>query len=374
MHVMHLIDSGGLYGAEKMLLGLAKASLAKDAQVTLLSVGDIGVPEKPIETMAKSLDLPLICLRMKNGLNLALARKVVDEARRLGVDLLHSHGYKFNILMGLLPKTQRLPCLSTVHGYVHSPVGTKMWCYEWLDRKMLKRLERVVFVSEETCKHPRVRSLKVAGGQVIANGMDWQSEITPYPLPKDIETFIQGAEHLLLAVGRLSREKGFSHLLHAMADMEQSHPGTKLLIVGEGGQREFLTELTDRLGLNQRVLMPGFSDQIPALLQRADLFVMPSLTEGLPMALLEAMASGTPVVASAVGGIPDVLEQGKCGVLVPPADDVALSKGIASLLDDPEKAAITAAKARVRQLENYSVGAMTDAYLALYQDLLAGSH
>jgi glycosyltransferase involved in cell wall biosynthesis len=368
---MHLIDSGGLYGAERMLLGLVQESMHQGIRATIVSIGDLGVAEKPLEQAAAAAGLPLIPLRIKNGLNLSGAREILALAKAKGADLLHSHGYKCNILMGLIPRRWRLPCVTTVHGYVHSPFATRMWCYEWLDRKMLSRLERVVLVSEQTLSHSRVRGLALDNVSVIANGLDCRTSVPAQSLPPPISTFIASAAPLLLAVGRLSQEKGFDTLVRAFAQILPAHADARLLIVGEGSERLLLERLIRELNLQDAVLLPGFSDQVSALLCRADLFLMPSLTEGLPMAMLEAMAADVPVIAAAVGGIPQLLEGGRCGKLVAAGEVDALAAAIAELLADPAEAAALAALARHRQQTAYSVKAMTDGYLALYRELLA---
>ncbi|TCI04429.1 glycosyltransferase [Corallincola luteus] len=373
MHIMHLIDSGGLYGAEQMLLGLVRRCNQLGIKATIVSVGDVGVAEKPLETAAKAAGLPLVCLRMKNGLNFSGAKKIVQLAKSHGADLLHSHGYKFNILLGLLPRRWRLPCLTTVHGYVHSPLGSRMWCYEWLDRKMLPRLEQVVFVSEQTLQHPRVRGLKLANANVIANGLapptQRPADMTPLANP-EIAKFVADSEFLILAVGRLSREKGFDTLLAAFAQLHSNHPHARLLIVGDGGQRAALESQVAALQLADAVLLPGFSEQVASVLAQAQLFVMPSLTEGLPMALLEAMAAEIPIIASAVGGIPQVLNDGECGELVPATDVCALQATMEKLMDDPARCNELTARAKQRQLSLFSVVAMADSYLTLYQNML----
>ncbi|RCU45165.1 glycosyltransferase [Corallincola holothuriorum] len=375
MHVMHLIDSGGLYGAEQVLLGLVRYCNQHDTKATIVSVGDTGVPEKALELAAKNAGLPLICLRMKNGLNLSGARKIIELAKSEQADLLHSHGYKFNILMGLIPTRWRLPCITTVHGYVHSPVGSRMWCYEWLDRKMLSRLEQVVFVSEQTLAHPRVKNLGLAHSQVIANGLDTSTRLT---LDTELESgaikdFVGATNKLIVAVGRLSREKGFDTLLKAFADVYRNDTGCRILIVGEGGKRAELESLIAEQGLKDVVMLPGFCKQVSLLLQQAKLFVMPSLTEGLPMALLEAMAVGVPIIASEVGAIPQVLDKGRCGKLVPAANVSELTKSMQLLLADSEEAALLGECGRERQQRHYSVDAMGTAYLRLYRNMVRGN-
>lgn len=118
---------------------------------------------------------------------------------------------------------------------------------------------------------------------------------------------------MVLGVGRLSREKGFDRLIKAFSDLKQKYPTSGLIIVGEGAFRRQFEALTEQLDVKGDVLMPGYCDKVPSLLKCSTVLVMPSLTEGLPITLLEAMALRVPVVASAVGEIPRVLGNGEGG-------------------------------------------------------------
>ena len=130
LKVLHLIDSGGLYGAEKMLLSLVKEQLKTGLEPMILSAGELDVIEKPIEAEAKRLGLPVIPWRMKPGLNLKESFKILRWAKKNRYDLLHSHGFKFNVLLGIYPeRVRKIPMIATLHGYVYAPRFSKLWFY-----------------------------------------------------------------------------------------------------------------------------------------------------------------------------------------------------------------------------------------------------
>lgn len=325
--VLHLIDSGGLYGAEKMLLALVAAQLRKGLYPTILSVGTLDIKEKPIEREAKRLGLPVKIWRMRPGLNLIGAFRIMRWARHEGFELFHSHGYKFNILLGLMPRYMRkLPFLITVHGYVYAKKFTKMHFYQLLDRKALTRADYVVLVGEKTRYQLGETLDSISNISVIHNGLNINEiwEASRKSLGADIYAFMKRHQPIVVAVGRCAVEKGFESLIKAVYKLRRSSPKAGLLLVGDGPLADDLEALARDLSLSDCVFMPGYCSTVPAILSLADVLVIPSLTEGLPITLIEAMALGTPVVASGVGEIPIVLGGGKGGIVLnqPSEDDI----------------------------------------------------
>jgi glycosyltransferase involved in cell wall biosynthesis len=172
------------------------------------------------------------------------------------------------------------------------------------------------------------------------------------------------------AAGRLSREKGFAFLLEALAGLVTEGHDLRLVILGEGGLRQALEQQVKALGLGERVLLPGYVADAGRYLPSFDLFVLPSLTEGLPMVLLEAMSVGLPTVASRVGGIPVVLDQGRAGLLVEPRDVDSLKAGIRAIIKDPCGADQRSSVASDRVRTVYSSPAMARHYFDVYRQLV----
>jgi glycosyltransferase involved in cell wall biosynthesis len=172
---------------------------------------------------------------------------------------------------------------------------------------------------------------------------------------------------LVLTIARLDAQKGLTHLLGAAALI----PDVVFAVAGEGPDREMLEREAAALGLGGRVRFLGHRRDVPALLAIADLFVLPSLYEGLPLSVLEAMAAGVPVVATAVGGTDEVVRDGDTGTLVAPGDARALAAGIRSVLSHPERAGRLVASARAYVEREHSATAMVSAMSRLYDELLA---
>jgi len=175
----------------------------------------------------------------------------------------------------------------------------------------------------------------------------------------------------IVSVGRLTREKGHAVLLRAMAKVRCSMPQARLLICGTGPEEAALAR--QAAPLTDQVEFLAFVSDVRPVLAAADLFAMPSLSEGLGVATLEAMAMAKPVVASATGGLRELVLDGETGLLVPPADADALAEGLLVLLRDPARAQRMGQAGRQRALAHYDRGLIVDRVLALYREVVSGS-
>jgi glycosyltransferase involved in cell wall biosynthesis len=176
-----------------------------------------------------------------------------------------------------------------------------------------------------------------------------------------------GNRALVLTPARLTDQKGLPHLLHAVASLDDVF----LAVAGDGPDRDELEALAADLGLTERIVFLGHRRDVPALLAAADVVVLPSLWEGLPLALLEAMASGTPVISTRVGGIPELIVSGCNGLLVEPGDSAALAAAIRELLDDRDLAGRFARRAAADVADRFSASAMADKVMTIYDELTA---
>jgi len=368
--ILHIIDSGGLYGAEIMLLNLAAEQARQDMEPIIASIGDPGCGEKSFEMEARSRGLRVETFRMRPGPNIAGALRILRFARQERMKILHSHGYKGDILFGLIPKRLRwIPIVSTLHGWTWTGGWNRMRFYEWLDRLSLRFIDRVVGVNEAMRKKVRLRNF-----QVVNNGISlMEQNLEPnVPLNTGIVDFCRGG-HAIGAVGRLSAEKGFDILLDAVHEVAKTNPEVRLVILGEGTERSALEDKIKKLGIEERVLMPGYVRNARDYLPLFKMFVISSHTEGLPMVLLEAMAAGTPVISTDVGGIAEALDAGKAGTLVKAGDLEGLSEAILSVYRAPDMAAQKSLAAKERVKSRYSAKTMTLAYSGVYAELLAQS-
>jgi glycosyltransferase involved in cell wall biosynthesis len=202
----------------------------------------------------------------------------------------------------------------------------------------------------------------------VPNGVRHQP---PERLTLREELHLAPSDRLLVSVGNLYPVKGHEHLIHAVALLSVRHPALHLAIAGRGELAGALAALARELGIAGRVHLLGLRGDIPSLLAAAEIFVLPSLSEALPLALLEAMFAGHPIVASDVGDVGSVLASGDAGLLVEPGNPSALASAVDRLLTDPELARSIAGRAYRRATTRYDVSQMLRNYAAIYEDVVA---
>ncbi len=369
LRVLHVIDSGGLYGAEMMLLNLASEQNRLGIEPTIASIGEKGIAEKPLEMEARKRGVKVVTFRMTPGPNPWGAWAILRFARRECFDLIHSHGYKGNILLGFIPRfIRKIPLVSTLHGWTSGGGLSKMRLYEWLDARSLKRIERVVVVNRQMLAHPGLKASRLSNPLVVDNGIAPFSRTWSINSDDIISEFCREGV-VIGSVGRLSREKGYQFLIEAFSQFHRQVPEAKLVIIGEGYERKALGDLIHCKGLETRVLLPGYIPNAWRYLPLFRMFVISSLTEGLPITLLEAMQTGLPIVSTRVGGIPDVLQDGAAGVLVDPGDSTALFKEMLNLQQSPEMSIRLGQSAREISMSRYSAQRMALEYRDIYDSV-----
>jgi glycosyltransferase involved in cell wall biosynthesis len=286
--------------------------------------------------------------------------------RRGGIDCLHSHEFAMNVYGGAAARLVGIPSVATIHGR-NWATGSRR---RGLAYRALRRLGmRVVAVSRDLAGFLAAGlPLPLEAISVVHNGIPLAA-----PLAAAAHAAARAATRrslgipvdapLLLAVGNLYPVKDHATLLRAAATL----PGVSVAIAGRGEEEEKLRALAAELGLGARLHLLGLRDDVADLHRAADLFVQPSRSEGLPLAILEAMGAGLPVVATRVGGIHEAVIDGRTGRLVPPADPAALAAALRELLDAPERRAAFGRAGAARAEQEFCLRAMTDAYRALYR-------
>lgn len=302
-----------------------------------------------------------------------LKLKEILETRQY--DLVHTHGYLADLLGFAAAKTSGLPVMSTCHGFI--PNGLKLSLYNWLDLLALGSFDGVIAVSDS------IRNYCLANGvcpdkiKVIENTTQClaaqkgagENDLAIRESKRKMAG-VEPGEVLLGYSGRLSSEKGVADLITALKMLTESGMSIKLVLLGEGEQREELEELVARLLLTEKVCFAGFQTDIESWLTAMDIFVLPSFSEGTPLALLEAMAAGVPCVASAVGGIPQVIDSGVDGILVAPGKPGEIRNAIYSLCVDTVKREILSDNAKQKVSLKYNITSWTAKIESEYLNLL----
>jgi len=373
MRILHLIHSEGVYGAELILLYLAREQQQRGHEPFVGSIRDTGTHQTPFEAVAHSWGLPVVPIRIAPRPTPGVVRSLLRAVRDVAPDVLHSHGYKPNILLGFLPRRLRGPMLRTLHGWTGARTFSALWLYEHLDRLSLRRIESVVVVTRRMLELRALQGLPPSRRHVIENGIPPRevrlADLAARgvaPLPDELVEFT-AREPTLIAIGRLSPEKGFTLLLEAFARASsQVAAPYQLLIVGDGPEREALATRIAALSLSGTVRLAGYVDGADRLLAVAAGFVMSSLTEGLPLVLLEAMQWHVPIVATAVGAIPELLDDRRREHLVPPNDLAALTHELQGLMSGDSNSGEAIASVCQALSGRYTSARMAEEYLAAY--------
>ena len=368
MRVLHLISSTGYHGAENMAAELIKQlhNLGVHNHIGVFHNEESTNKEIVNRTTAYIENGILFPCRGKIDIRTAmLLRKYIQEN---AIDIIHSHKYKTNFYALLANVGAGCRLVSTCHNWLGESL--KMHFYAYLDKKVLKQFNAVIGVSnevfEELKKH--IDSRKISK---IDNGI----EILRYYRTEEKriakKTLHLEGKRVVGYVGRLSEKKGVIFLLSAFKNLSEKYEDLNAIIVGDGEAEESLKKYAHSLGISERVIFAGERDDTPLIYSAMDVFVLPSLQEAFPMVILEAMASCVPVVATRVGDIPFIIQDGISGLLIEPKDPDSISRAVEELLSNPAKAELIAKTALKNVQEHYSSLSMAEKYKAIYKNILA---
>jgi glycosyltransferase involved in cell wall biosynthesis len=296
--------------------------------------------------------------------------------RRERVDILHTHLFEPSVMglpAGVLARTPGRVMTRHYSDY-HTRID-KHW-HVRLDQMCTRLSHRVVAVSEHTREHMvRVEGAPAEKIRVIKNGIDFDrvKPSGPEAVGRVRGDLATGDAHLLLVPARLHPEKGHSHLFRALPALRSKlQRRLVVLLAGAGPFEAAYRDEVRQLGCEEMVRFLGFRRDITDLMCAADLVVVPSVAEAFGLVLAEALYLGRTVVATRVGGIPEIVDDGLDGILVPPGDSAALADAIARLLEHPEERNRLAGAGRRKVEQRFSFEAMTRAYEALYEELARG--
>ena len=363
--VLLLSTSLGMGGADRQILYLARALLEHNYEVRLVSM----TPPEEMGRQALAQGLPITSLDMTRGrADWQAFQRLVRLLREWQPHLLTSFMYHANLLGRLAGKWTGVPLIVTSIRSERTGNISRDWLMRatnWMDHCSTTN-------SQEVANSLRKRGMLSAGKlSVIPNGVDVAALTAPAGEGSRIrrELGITPTEFVWLAVGRLLPQKDYATLLEAFQPLASAP--ARLLIAGRGPLLDELQARAQRLGIASQVSFLGVREDIAALLAAADGFVLSSAWEGMPNVVMEALAAARPVVATRVGGVPELVETGKSGVVVQPRDPTALSQAMRQLMTLPaEQRREMGSRGRRHVVAQFSLGAMADRWMALYGQLL----
>lgn len=313
--------------------------------------------------------IPVVVLDQRSLYDLRALLRLTRYIRRHRIDIIHTHLAGADILGRIAGFLTGRPVVSTIHNLrvdVLEGPARRRWLYRWTARWFNRRL--AVLNEEERASTAQWFGLPLEQVVAIANGVDvarFHAE-PGFDRAAFRQELIGGDHPLVVTIARMTVHKALPDLVAAAQLVVAALPDTHFLLAGDGPVREQLEAQVRELGLEASVHFAGFRDDVPHLLKAGDLFVLSSVTEGMPLVVLEAMAAGTPVVATEVGGIPTIIHDGVTGLLVPPSRPEELAAAILADLRDPERAQRMALAAKGHVIERYGMRAWARRWEELY--------
>jgi glycosyltransferase involved in cell wall biosynthesis len=369
LHIITRLDVGG--SAENTVISATRLPRAEFAS-SLISGRTVDPPPRLAETLrdAKVPCFEVPHLRRPVGVanDCRALWQVWRLIRTLRPDIVHTHSSKAGFIGRVAARLAGSPhILYTPHGHIFqgyfpAPVTRS---FVLLERLAARWTDRIITLTD------------AEADQHLALGIGRPGQFLTIPSGIDLDAVVAAVPARLVAdgpaigtVARLVPIKGHAHLLDAAPDILRQCPAARFVFVGDGETRSSLEAQAQRLGVGDRVLFTGFRDDVPSLLAGMDVVVLPSLNEGMGRVLVMAMALGKPIVATRVGGVPELLADGAAGRLVPPGEAAALADAVCGLLRDPGQATALGEVAR-RRAGRYSASAMVESLAQAYRDVMA---
>jgi len=373
LRVLEMIDKPFLGGGQIHVLTLAGA-LNKDAFDVSVAAGAGG----PLETEAVRTGHAFVPIAISKSLGAKPVRDIAAVLRERKIDVLHTHGGVAGLFGRRAAGRAGTPVVvHTLHGihYLHYRNPLVRAAYIGLERRLAVRTDAVIVVSEADAAAARRHRLAPADKiRVIRNGiavLPAEKAAAAGAAASELRRVIPSGGPLVGAVARLHRQKGIIHLVNAAPAILSRVPAAKIAVAGGGPLEDELRRETKRLGIDRRFLLLGERADAADLAALADVFVLPSLWEGLPLALLEAAALGRPIVASDIDGVREVVRDGETALLVPPGDPARLADAVIRLLEDGDLSARLGARARAEIPGRFTLSGMIEAVERLYLELAA---
>lgn len=372
-HVLLYTDTPLTGGAELQMFLLAKF-LNKENFTPILACSNYQALDKWCENFKRE-GIQIIRLDVKSKhdpRHLKLLKQIIQQEK---IDILHAHIW--NPASGryayMAAKSTKIPLITTEHD------PFKLSAIKDLFKKyQLKTVSKIITVSQENAKTLKSLYPNQANKiQTIHNGIDttwWQSQLLRFT-DGDYQEIKEKIFHarlntlIITCIAELHERKGQKYLIQAIAEITNQFPNTKLVLVGDGPDKENLYDLVKKMDLQRHVTFTGKSKEIPAILKASDIFVLPSRREAFGLVNLEAMMIPLPIVASNVGGIPEVVEDGKTGILVKPENHTELAKALKILIENEKIREGLAEAGKKRVMENFSAKKMAQEYEKVYQNI-----
>ncbi len=369
--ILHIRDSGGMFGGERVILTLGRNMDRGLFDFSLLCMDRGDGRSGHLLSAARRCGIRAESIAVNGRLDMRALKRLRSFIQDHGVSLIHTHDFKSDFYGLLSTRGLSVKRVSSAHGSTRDSVAKRLYL-AFNEYLVYRGFDRVIAVSEDLKERLSGKLLDPEKIIVIQNGLDLSlldicSGGPEPPLPG----VGQAGSVVFAVIGRLYPDKGHSYFLKAFAELAPEAPNITGLIIGDGPERRNIEARIESLGLKGRVHCCGVRKNMKQVYGSIDCLVIPSLTEGLPYVMLEAMASGVPVLATAVGDIPLLVRDGLTGCLVGPGDAASLAEKMRSFLAMSSSVKAMAEQGRKLVMKRYSAPMMVQKTQKLYLSLLA---
>jgi len=367
INVLHLLLSLDFGGAERVVSLMLDKSRSKEINYSVCCIDSIGCYGEDLINKGFSVNL----IKRNKGIDFALPVKIAKLIHEKKINIIHAHGetpWFYSVLAKIVCIFNRVKCITTIHGYGGG--DRDVFKNKLLWKFLMFFSNKTIVVSEKLSEEiNKIKPFFKDRIKTIINGIDIKSIALVKKQSKKYWK-IDNKTTTIGIVARLSAVKNHRILLQAVSELLKQGREVKLFIVGDGPEMGCLKCLSKQLGITKKVIFTGMRNDAVSFYPLFDIFVLPSLSEGISMTILEAMASRVPVIASNVGGNREIIEHGKNGMLFKSDDLNELLNKIKYLIDNPLKRDNLSANARKRIEKNFSLNQMILQYENLYQEIV----
>jgi glycosyltransferase involved in cell wall biosynthesis len=367
--VLQLRSSFGFFGAENVIVELVTELIHTKYLPVIGALKSQKYPHLELVDFANKNNIESVVFDCRRRFDLKTIFSIRSFIKKNKIDIIQTHGYKSNFYAFCASLFTNIPLIATCHPWIKTNRWIKF--YTMIDKLLLKKFDQIITISEGMKQEILNTGIDETRLHIIDNGINIERFKKKYDRKKICAQFsIPINSKVIGTISRLTPEKGHYIFIEAAEKIIKAYPLTLFVIAGDGILENELKQKAEELKISDRLIFTGLVDNIPELLSLFDIFVLPSLTEGFPMALLEAMAAKIPVIASKVGAIPKLIIHNKSGLLVEPQNISSLEKAIVALLNNKDKANRFARNGYKIILKNYSSKIMTRKYMDIYDTLL----
>lgn len=320
---------------------------------------------------ARAMNTPLIEVEDRSRFDFKALKNTINHCKLNNVDIWHAHDYKTNLIGLIVKKFHPMKLITTTHGWDRFDGGLPRY-FKWDKKWFLPRYERVICVSENVRSECIQAGLAKSSCPLIENAIDTAQfkRLRTVSVAKSEDFGIQDCTQVIGSIGRLSEEKGFDLLIDAACRLLHEGAQIRLVIAGEGPIRNQLETQIAESGFSKHIQLVGFRQDTRAFYEGLDTFVLSSHREGLPNVLLEAMAVGTPVLATRVGGVERVVQQNENGLLIEPGSSEQIYAGLKQLMNSAEQRQKFSQRGLASVTKHWSFSKRMDAIVKVYEEVL----